>query len=214
MDSVHFNMGRKFKTAEITVEPTLEDCSVSYLVIAAFSGTEAHLAFQVNVTGSKEAHVQIGIQGPDRHIQFGMIDQDMIRRLSLLDQRGNDLIFLVQFPYGHVDAGSGIPEILTVFTVSKTGIVNILMCDGAVVDLFATAVADIRGLIQAVAVLLFKVLTGLITGGTGSAFDTTEDDLAAGICFLAMIPMNTEVLGVIKSTFVIPVGETVSLDFF
>lgn len=82
------------------------------------------------------------------------------------------------------------------------------------IDPFGASVADIRSLVQAVAVFLFKVLAGLIAGRTGSAFDTAEDDLAAGICFPTVIPMHTEVLGIIKSTLVIPVRETVSLDFF
>ena len=143
-----------------------------------------------------------------------MIDQDVIRRLSLLDQGRNDLIFLVQFPLRHVDAGSGIPELLTVFAVSKPGIVKIFMRDCAVIDLFGASVADIRSLVQTVAAFLFEVLAGLITGRTGSAFDTAEDNLTASICFLAVIPMDTEVLGIIKSAFVIPVREPVSLYFF
>ena len=88
------------------------------------------------------------------------------------------------------------------------------MRDCAVIDLFGASVADIRSLVQTVAAFLFEVLAGLITGRTGSAFDTAEDILTASICFLAVIPMDTEVLGIIKSAFVIPVREPVSLYFF
>lgn len=158
MDGIHFNVGWKFQTAEIAVKPAVKGSSVGYLLTTAFSGPEAHLAFQVDVAGGKKPHVQVSIQSPDRHIQFRMIDQDVIRRLPLFNQGRNDFIFLVQLSLCHVDAGSGIPELFTVFAVSKPGIVSILMRDGAVVDLFGTAVADIRSLVQAVAAFLSKSL--------------------------------------------------------
>ena len=60
----------------------------------------------------------------------------------------------------------------------------------------------------------FEVLTGLIAGGTGSAFDTAEDDLTTGIGLFTVITMDTEVLGIIKGALVIPVRETVSLYLF
>ena len=120
----------------------------------------------------------------------------------------------MEFPFCHVDARSGIPELFTVFSVSKPGIVSILMGDSTMIHLFGTAIADIRSLVQAAAAFLFKVLTGLIVGGTGSAFDTAEDNLSAGICFLAMVSMDTEVSGIIKSAFMIPVREPVSLNLF
>lgn len=119
----------------------------------------------------------------------------------------------MKLPFCHVDAGSGVPEFFAVFTVSKSGIVSVLMRDGAVINLFGAAVADIRSLVQAVAAFLFKVLTGLIAGRTGSAFDTAEDDLTAGICLLTVIPVDTEVLGIVKGAFVIPVRQAVCLDF-
>ena len=88
------------------------------------------------------------------------------------------------------------------------------MGDSTMIHLFGTAIADIRSLIQAAAVFLFKVLTGLIAGGTGSAFDTAEDNLSAGICLFTMVSMDTEVSGIIKSAFMIPVREPVSLNLF
>ena len=108
-----------------------------------------------------------------------MIGQGMIRRLSLFDQRCNDLVFLMQFPLCHVNAASGVPELFAVLSVCKTSVVGILMCNGAVVDLFGTSIADIRGLVEAITAFFFEVLAGLIAGGARSAFDTAEDDLAA-----------------------------------
>ena len=45
---------------------------------------------------------------------------------------------------GHVDPGSGIPEFFPVFPVSEPGVIRVFVGDGAVIDLFGTAVADIR----------------------------------------------------------------------
>lgn len=212
MNGVHFYVKREVQTAEITVESAAESSPVGYLGIPCFPGTEAYFALQINVACGKQSHIQISVQGTNRHIQFRMIGQDMIRRLSLLDQRCNDLVFLMQFPLCHVDAASGVPELFVVLSVCKTSVVGILMCNGAVVDLFGASVADIGSLIQAITAFFFEVLAGLIAGGARSAFDTAEDDLAAGIGLFTVITMNTEVLSIIKGAFVIPVGQAVSLD--
>lgn len=79
------------------------------------------------------------------------------------------------------------------------------MCDSAVVDFFRTSIADIRSLVQLLTALLFKVLAGLIAGGARGAFDTAEDDFAAGIGLFAVITVDTEILGIIKGALVIPV---------
>jgi len=129
----------------------------------------------------------------------------MIRRLSLFDQWGNDPIFLMQLSLCHVDAASGVPKLFTVFTISKACVVSILMGNGAVVDLFGASIADIGCLVKAVTAFLFKVLAGLVAGRAGCTFNTAEDDLAAGVGLFAVITMDTEVLGIIKSALVIPV---------
>ena len=49
----------------------------------------------------------------------------------------------------------------------------------------------------------------MITGWTGSTFDTTENNLAAGIEFLTMIPVDIKVICIVKAAFVIPVTESV-----
>lgn len=61
-------MERKFQAAEIVIEPAVEGCPVDYLPVSVLPGSESHLAFQVNVAGGKEPHVQIAIQSSDRHI--------------------------------------------------------------------------------------------------------------------------------------------------
>ena len=87
------------------------------------------------------------------------------------------------------------------------------MCNSAVVDLFGASVADIRGFVQASTAFFFEVLAGLIAGGARSAFDTAEDDLAADIGLFAVIPMDTEILSIIKGAFVIPVRQAMGLYF-
>ena len=79
------------------------------------------------------------------------------------------------------------------------------MSDGTVIDGFWTSIADIRGLVKSVTPFPDKISTGLITGGTGSALDVTEDDLATYICFLTVIPVNAEVVCIIKSAFMVSV---------
>ena len=175
---------------------------------------EMNFPFQIYVPCRKESLVKIRIQGTDGHIQLRMVCQDMIGRLSLFDQRGNDLILFVKLPFGHVDPCSGIPEFFPVFPVSESGVIRVFVCNGAVIDFFRTAVADIRSPVKSYAALFFKVSAGLVAGRAGCAFDSAQDNLSAGISLLAVIAVNTEVFGVIESPFVIPIRETVSSDFF
>ena len=143
-----------------------------------------------------------------------MVCQDLVRGLSLLDQRGNDLVFLMEFPLCHVDATTGNLKLFKVFSVGCSGIVCIFVSNGAVADLFRAAIADIRCPVKAVAALFLKSLTCLITGRAGSAFDAAEEDLFAGIGLLTVIPVNAEVMGIIKGAFVIPVRQPVGLYLF
>jgi hypothetical protein len=83
-----------------------------------------------------------------------------------------------------------------------------------VVDLLCTSVADIRSHIKSRAAFFFKVPAGLVACGAGSALYPTEYDLVTGISFLAMITVYTEVFGIIKGAFVIPVRHAVCLYLF
>ena len=86
------------------------------------------------------------------------------------------------------------------------------MCNSAVVNLFGASITDIRSLVQAITAFFFEVLAGLIAGRAGCAFDTTEEDLAAGIGLFTVITMDTEILSIIKGAFVIPVGQPMGLN--
>ena len=106
----------------------------------------------------------------------------------------------------HVYTGSGTGKLFTVFSISKTCVVSVFLGDGAMIYLFCAAITDIGRLIQSFALFLHKILASLITGGAGSAFYIAENDFSADIGFPAMEAMNTKVMGIIESTFVIPVG--------
>ena len=204
----------KAKGAEVTIQPVGEDCSVCDLCFMALSWLEMYLPLQIYVPCRKETLIKIGIHGTDRHIQFRVVCQDMIRRLSLFDQWKNDLILFAKFPLGHVDPGSGIPEFFTIFPVSKPCVIRVFVGDGAVADLFGAAVADIRSPVKSYAVLFFEVPAGLITGRAGSAFDPAQDNLSASVGLPTVIAVGTEVFGIIEGPFVIPVRKAVGPDFF
>ena len=106
----------------------------------------------------------------------------------------------------HVYTGSGTGKLFTVFSISKTCIVSVFLGDGAMIYLFCAAITDIGRLIQSFALFLHKILASLITGGAGSTFYIAENDFSADIGFPAMEAMNTKVMGIIESTFAIPVG--------
>lgn len=113
--------------------------------------------------------------------------------------------FLVEFLFCHVNTGSGGRQTFSVLTFCKDCIIAVLVGNCTMCNGFRTSIADIRRLVKAVTSFPDKISTGLITGGARSALDTTENDFATYICFLAAIPMNAEVMCIIKGAFVIPV---------
>lgn len=114
---------------------------------------------------------------------------------------------------GHVYTGSGFRETLFVFAVSKDSIIAILVSNRAVIDSLWTSITYIRCAVESFAPFFDKVRTGLVAGRTGGAFDTTENDFATCIDFFTMISVNTEVMCIIKATFVIPITQSVQPDF-
>ena len=134
-----------------------------------------------------------------------MVGKDMVRGLPLFDKRGDDLIFLMQFPLGQVYLGPGRAKRFTVLPVSKYSIVRILMGYGTMIDLLGTAIAYVRSLIEPGAAFFLKAFTGLVTGRTGSTLDAAYDQFPASIGLiglLTMIAMNAEVMGIIKCAFI------------
>lgn len=205
MDSIHLDIARKGKGTEVTIGSVGKDCPVRDLCFMALSWLEMDLPLQIYVPGRKESLVKVRIQGTDGHIQFRVVGQDMIGRLSLFDQRGNDLILFVELPFSHVNPCSGIPEFFPVFLVSEPGVIRVFVGSRAVFDFFRTAAADIGSPVKPDAALFFKVSAGLAAGRTGRAFDSAEDNLSTGVRLLTVKAVNTEVPGIIESPFVIPV---------
>lgn len=68
----------------------------------ALAGPELRLAFQVDIPGCKESLIDVGVDRTDGHIQLRMVCHDLIRGLSLIDQMGNQLVFLCHFGLCHV----------------------------------------------------------------------------------------------------------------
>jgi hypothetical protein len=114
----------------------------------------------------------------------------------------------------HTDAGTGTGKKFPVLPVGKLCIVAVFMGDGTVVYGVGASVADIRCLIEAAAAFPYKVRAGLVTGRTGSALHIAEDDLTAYIGLPAAVAVDTEVVGVIESAFMVPVTKPVGPDLF
>ena len=180
----------------------------------AFAGLEFHLALQVDIPGGKDPFIQIVVKSPDGHIKFRVVGQDLIRGLPLCDQRGDDHILLPEFMLGQGDAGTGLLQTFPILSVSELSVIAVLMGDGAVAGRLGAAVADIRGLIKPVAAFPAEVRAGLVTGRAGGTFDVTQNDLAAYIGLSAVIAVYAEVVGIVKSAFVVPVAEAVVSDLF
>ena len=62
-----------------------------------------------------------------------------------------------------------------IFPVCKTSIITVLVGNGAVINPFVTAIADIGCFVQPIAVLFCKIFAGQIAGRAGGTFDTTSE---------------------------------------
>ena len=164
------------------------------LCIVAFTRFEFHLSFEVDIPCSKEAVIQISVKSPDGHAQFRVVCYDLVRGLSLGDQRGEGHILLPQFMFRDGDTRAGIRKEFSVLPVSGFSIIAVFVGNGAVVYGFRTSITDIGDLIEAVTAFPGKVRTGLIAGRTGSTFHIIEDDLTAYVRFSAMIAMDKKCL--------------------
>lgn len=114
----------------------------------------------------------------------------------------------------HTDAGTGIRKEFPVLPVSEPCIIEAFMGDGAMIYGFRASITDIRSFIEAVTAFPYKVRTGLVTGRTGRALYITENDFTAYVSLPAAVTVDTEVVGIIESTLMIPVTKTVNPDFF
>ena len=96
-----------------------------------------------------------------------MVGDDLIRGLSLIDQRSDDLVDLSEIFPGDVDACPCTDQLIPVFSVSKKGIVSVFTCNGTAVDLFSTAIADMGCSVKPAAFFHDIVFTCLVARWTG-----------------------------------------------
>ena len=214
MHGIHFHKGRQIQLLEIGIGPVLKNTPVGNLCFVYLPWFEFHFTFQVNVSCGQDPHVEIGVNAAHRQLQFRMVRNDLVRGLSLLNQRTNDPVFLVKLMPGHADARTGLFKAFPIFAVSKPGIVSVFVCNGTVGNLFLTAITDIRSFIKPVTAFLFKVRAGLVAGRTGSTLDTAKKDFSTGIGLFAMVTVDAKIFGIIKGAFVIPVGQAVCFHLF
>ena len=143
-----------------------------------------------------------------------MIGDDLIRRLSLSNQRRYDLILGKKFTFAHVETGTRIRQGGAICPIGILGEIVVFVSNGAFMLWFVAAITDIGCFIKPLTLLLFKVFTGLVTCGAGCAFNTTNNNLAAGICLPAVITMNAEVLSIVEAASVKPIRPTPIPYFF
>jgi hypothetical protein len=92
------------ESQEIRVKPATEYLTIRDLRLVALSWLELHLPFEVDVPACKQTKFDILIHGTDRQAQLRVTDQDLIRGLPLPDQRGNNLIDLMQAFQREIDS--------------------------------------------------------------------------------------------------------------
>lgn len=87
--------------------------------------------------------------------------------MSLLNKRGDDPVFFVEFLLCKIDAGPGIRELFPVFAIGKSCVIGVFMGNCAMIDPLGASIANVRSFIQLAASFLLKVFAGLITCRTG-----------------------------------------------
>lgn len=83
-----------------------EDCTIRNLCFMTLARLEFNLAFQIYIMGSKETLVKVGINCTNRKFQLRMIRNNLIRRMSLFNERRNDSIHTAKFMLCQVYTGS------------------------------------------------------------------------------------------------------------
>lgn len=209
MYGIHLRPVAKGKGLEVGIHPALECRTVFDLCIVALTGLKLHFPFEVDIPCSKETVIQISVEGPHGHTQLRVVCYDLVRGLTLRDQRRDDHILLSQFMFRHTDTGAGIRKEFSVLSVSEFSIIAVFVGNGAMIYSFRTSITDIGRLIKTVTAFPYKVRTGLVAGRTGSTFHITEDEFTAHVRFPAMITVDTEVMGIIESAFMVPVADPV-----
>ena len=103
MDRVHLHKGRKLQHLEIAVSTPGKNSTVGDLRVMAFPGFELHFALQVDVPCGKETLADVGVERSYGHAELRMVCDDLIGRLPLSDERGDDAVLRVELLSGEAD---------------------------------------------------------------------------------------------------------------
>lgn len=144
MHGVHFREEWKRQGLEVLVSSIDEHGAVFDLRLMAFARLELHLSFQVNVPCREQALLDVGIKRSDREPKLWVVSDNLIRGLPLRNQWRDDLVHLEELLVGEVDSGSGVGQLLAVFSFGELCVVTIFVSDCAMVDFLGAPVADIR----------------------------------------------------------------------
>ena len=147
MYGIHFGEKWKLKGPKILIGPVRKNSTVCDLSLMALTRFELYFAFQIYIPCCEQPLIQIGINRPDRKFQFRMICNDLVRRLSLLNKRGYDLVLFAKLTFGKIDPGSGVRKRFAIFSIREPCIVCIFMSNGTMIDLFGASIADVWSLI-------------------------------------------------------------------
>lgn len=129
-----------------------------------------------------------------------MVGEDHIWGLPLLDQRSYCAVESPEFLWCQVHPGTSNREELLIMSLGGFCIVIVLCMDRAFTPWFIASITDERGFLDPGAVLPFKSGTDVIASVAGAAESIAEDEFPTGVCFFAVITMDTEVIGVIKTS--------------
>lgn len=143
-----------------------------------------------------------------------MAGNNHVRRLPLGDKRGNDSVQPGNFLFCKIYPFSGRYKEFFVVTVGGFGIVIIFGLYGTHVPWFTAAIADIGSILNLAAVFPFKAAADIVAAMAGAAQGVTDDQLTAGVGFPASVPVDTEVVGIVKTAVVPRVHNAVFSNLF
>ena len=96
LDCIHLNHMRRRELLEIAVEAAGKHLPVHDLGFMAFACFEPDFSFQIDVATGKQAEFYVLVDGAYRESGFRMLHNNLIRRVPLQDQRGDDLVNTVE----------------------------------------------------------------------------------------------------------------------
>ena len=199
---------------EIVISPACKHAPVGYTCFFLFTRFEFYPAFKVDIPAEKNPLIDIVIERFYRDSQFRMVRDDHVRRLSLRYERGNGFIEVFKLFFGKIHPLSGRYEKFFVMALGCFGIVIIFGLYGTHMPGFTAAIADVRSLFCLPAVFAFKTAADVVAAVAGTAEGVTDDQLVTGIRFPSSVSVDTEVVGIIKTSAAACVNNAVFPNLF